>query len=80
MRKRLIAVVMTVIFAFGMTGCGQNKEDYKEDKTKIMNIVETGGMHNVYVDTETGVMYLRTYNGGVCVMVNPDGTPKIWSE
>lgn len=80
MKKKITALGMFVILVFGMTACGQNKEDYIKDETMIMNVIETGSIHSVYVDTETGVMYLRTYNGGVCVMVNPDGTPKIWEE
>lgn len=29
----------------------------------------------IYVDTLTGVQYLRVYRGGVCVMVDADGKP-----
>ena len=38
------------------------------------------GEYRVYVDTETGVEYLYVDDhkaGGLAVMVNPDGTPKI---
>ncbi|MCM1057257.1 MAG: DUF6440 family protein [Firmicutes bacterium] len=80
MKKKIIAIGMAVMLALSMTACGENKDNYTKDETMIINVIETGSVHTVFVDTETGVMYLRTYNGGVCVMVNPDGTPKIWGE
>ena len=31
-----------------------------------------------YVDNLTGIQYLKTYQGGVCVMVDAEGRPLIW--
>ena len=36
--------------------------------------------YEIYVDNLTGVQYLRTYKGGVCVMVDAEGRPLIWEE
>ena len=39
--------------------------------------------YDIYADKDTGVMYLYVYTGrgfgsGLTVMLNADGTPKIW--
>lgn len=42
-------------------------------------IRDEGSPINVYVDTETNVMYLiRNSAGGICVMVDADGNPLLW--
>lgn len=42
-------------------------------------IRDEGSPINVYVDTETNVMYLiRNSAGGVCVMVDAEGKPLLW--
>ena len=35
-------------------------------------------MYGIYVDDLTGVQYLRTSYGGLCVMVDAEGKPLIW--
>ena len=80
MRNKIIAIILAAVFAFGTVGCGQSKNEYTADETKIINIVEKEIGYAVMVDTETGVMYLKTHDSSTCVMVNPDGTPKIYGE
>lgn len=42
-------------------------------------IRDEGSPINVYVDTETNVMYaVRSSAGGICVMVDADGKPLLW--
>lgn len=42
-------------------------------------ILDEGSPINVYVDTETNVMYaVRSSAGGICVMVDADGNPLLW--
>lgn len=48
-----------------------------------MVLVESGRNHLIYADKDTGVMYLYMvsgYGGGLTVMLNADGTPKIWQK
>lgn len=71
MKKRVIVLIVLIVFA--LVGCGSGHES-----TNIVEVIETGSSHTVYVDTKTKVMYLKTYHSGVCVMVNQDGTPKLW--
>lgn len=77
MRKEFTTIFLIILLVFIMVGC-KSEDDYKSGESKIINTIETGTVHTVFVDAETGVMYLRTYGGGVCVMVNQDGTPKIF--
>ena len=80
MKNKIIAIILAAIFVFGTAGCGKSKNDYITDETKIINTVESGYGYVVFVDTETGVMYVTVSDGGTCVMVNPDGTPKVYGE
>lgn len=48
-----------------------------------MVLVESGLNYSIYADKDTGVMYLYMASGsggGLTVMLNADGTPKIWQE
>lgn len=48
-----------------------------------MVLVESGRDYLIYADNDTGVMYLYipgSTGGGLTVMLNADGTPKIWQE
>lgn len=78
MKNKMIALILAAVFAFGTAGCGQSKNEYTADETKIINTVESGSGYTVFIDTETDVMYVTVSYGGTCVMVNPDGTPKIY--
>ncbi len=43
--------------------------------------VESEQYYDIYADNDTGVMYLYitiSTGGGLTVMLNADGTPKIW--
>lgn len=78
MKNRIIIITLTAVFILGMAGCSQSKKDFITDKGKIINTVESELGYTVFVDTETDVMYVTVSNGGTCVLVNPDGTPKIY--
>lgn len=65
MKKVLIVILMALL----LTGC------QKPDEGRIRVIRE--GEHEIYIDTETGVCYLHTSYGGLCVMVDRNGNPYI---
>ena len=55
---------------------------YNKDASTYENVYNISS-ENIYVDTETGVMYLWQaghYQGGLTVMLNADGTPKIYNK
>jgi len=55
-------------------------------KDESLVLVEKGTPYSgyqIYADKETGVMYLWMWSnnrGGLTVMLNEDGSPKIWDE
>lgn len=57
-------------------------ESIKDNESLVL--VEEGEPYSgyqIYADKETGVMYLWMWNnnkGGLTVMLNEDGSPKIW--
>lgn len=88
--KKILAVLLLSIM---MTGCGKSSDGIVETKTteiKELSHFERhviGDDYSIIVDKETGVCYLeyRCSAGyqayyGITVMLNPDGTPKIWEE
>ena len=87
MKKSILLVVMLVIVMLLCCAC-RKIEDIKPKNTEIENTIfkkycdEDGGI--VIVDTETNVMYwlsTAAYNyGSLTLLVNEDGTPKLYQE
>ena len=48
------------------------------DGNHRMRTLDRSLMYGIYVDDLTGVQYLRTSYGGLCVMVDAEGKPLIW--
>ena len=45
-----------------------------------MRTLDEDLIYRIYVDDLTGVQYLRTSYGGLCVMVDAEGKPLIWED
>ena len=71
---RAFIIALSISIALLVTGCGHRATRQYDGRMKNAG---AGAVWEILVDTETGVCYLRTYNGGACVMVNQDGTPFI---
>ena len=65
----MLIVVLTVAI------CGCNKAEASNHR---MRSLDGNLMYEIYVDDLTGVQYLRTSYGGICVMVDAEGKPLIW--
>ena len=48
------------------------------DGNHRMRTLDGSLMYGIYVDDLTGVQYLQTSHGGICVMVDAEGKPLIW--
>jgi hypothetical protein len=63
------------------SGCGNAEKELEEKSMFIivehLNIDGTCIIY-VLVNKETKVMYITQYEGGMTVMLNPDGTPMLW--
>ena len=71
--KRVIAITILTLLTLALCGC-----EKAEAGTYRLRRLETDSSYVIYVDSLTGVQYLRTYKGGVCVMVDAEGRPLIW--
>lgn len=80
MRKKLITAIITA--ALLIAGCSDTV-NVSEGQENTMVLVESGQEYLIYADNDTGVMYLYitiSTGGGLTVMLNADGTPKIWQR
>lgn len=73
--KRVIAITILTLLTLALCGCGCNETEAGNHRLRTL---DTGLMYEIYVDNLTGIQYLRTYKGGVCVMVDAEGRPLIW--
>ena len=55
--------------------CGCKKAEASNHRLRVL---DTHPMYEIYVDDLTGIQYLRTSYGGICVMVDAEGKPLIW--
>ena len=83
MRNVVVAIgVVLILVCFVLFGCSSiNKVD--ADTNLMFAQIGYGGTGVAIVyDIETGVMYTKSTSGYNCgsmtVMVNPDGTPRVW--
>lgn len=79
-----IAVAALVIIGFFIISLAADHvmEGLRKESFVETNIVQktNNGYIDLYVDTETNVVYVRAVNGTLTAMVNSDGTPKLWTE
>lgn len=77
MRKKLITAIITATLL--IAGCSDTA-NVSAGQDNTMVLVEGWRDYSIYADKDTGVMYLvYQRNGTGCtVMLNADGTPKIW--
>ena len=79
--KKLTAIILTALTCITLTGCAPELDSDLMVPEPIMAIVDVGDTYYIYVDRDTRVMYIsRNGYSGITVMVNADGTPKIWQE
>ena len=78
MKKKIIAAIVTATLL--ITGCSDTANaSAGHDNTMVL--VESSCDYFIFADNDTGVMYLyikESTGGGLTVMLNEDGTPKIW--
>lgn len=82
--KKILLIIMALLAVILLSGCsGMEKIPEKEQLSTFM-IYEEYGSGDVLVDRDTHVMYwvsASAYNyGNMTLLVNADGSPKIWNE
>lgn len=71
MKRAIVIIMLVVLLSVSLCGCNE------ADNHRLW-ILDRGAMYEIYVDNLTGIQYLRTYKGGMCVMVDAEGKPLIW--
>lgn len=77
-RKKLITAIITATLL--IAGCSDTA-NVSAGQENTMVLVGSGQEYLIYADSDTGVMYLYitiSTGGGITVMLNTDGAPKIW--
>lgn len=78
MKKKILAAILTATLLIARCSDTANVSAGQEN---TMVLVGSGQEYLIYADSDTGVMYLYiiiSTGGGLTVMLNADGTPKIW--
>ena len=82
--KKLVIVIALALLMVVMTGCTPTKVESKviDEVPSIFVIVEKTYGYNIVYDKETKVMYavsnLSSGAGRFTLLVNQDGSPKLW--
>ena len=82
--KKIIAIAILVLLVVTLTGCATGRVDTKagEDDNLMFFIASRERSGYVIVDKTTRVMYWLSYGsynyGTLTMLVNADGTPRIW--
>ena len=69
----VVIIVLVVLLIIVM--CDGKKAEASNHR---MRSLDGNLIYGIYVDDLTGVQYLRTSYGGICVMVDAGGKPLIW--
>lgn len=77
MKKKIFPITAFVTAMFLIIGCN-NTANASAGQDEMMVMVEHNISYSTWVDKDTGVMYLSTAGSSFTVMLNADGTPKIW--
>lgn len=83
--KRLVLMFLLAVTVLVASGCYyEMDEEPRADASSMFVKVEDCGTFNIVYDRDTKVMYTvssSSYNyGDVTMLVNADGTPKIWTR
>ena len=68
-------IIIMLVFILILSICGCNKAEASNHR---MWTLDGNLIYGIYVDDLTGVQYLQTSYGGICVMVDAEGKPLIW--
>lgn len=78
--RPLLTALAAVLIALLLSGCAQRANQIGDPKqaATAFSLVDHYTMFDVIVDTSTGVMYARSQHGALTVLVNADGSPRLF--
>lgn len=78
----IIIPFLTIVGVVGVLSIFRTFNKETEDKSQTMVKIDSQNSSyssfDIFYDSETKVMYIINYHGGVTVMLNPDGTPRLY--
>lgn len=78
----IVVILLIVMGVVAMSRITNRLDKRREDKSQTIIKIEsrdsTYSSFDIFYDSQTKVMYIINYHGGVTVMLNPDGTPKLY--
>lgn len=80
MKKAIVILMITTLL---MCGCGKGGGEKVDGLGDRFETIEYGEGWRILVDNETDVLYLydaTTYQGGITVLLKPNGTPMLRNE
>ena len=86
MKNKFVAIAIASIVILSLSGCDSNTvtdAGKVQEQAAMFERYNLDDCYSILVDKETGVCYLEMSCGrqyGITVMLNADGTPKIWEE
>lgn len=80
--KKVILIITLILLVIMLSGCARTTVEERPKQVSMFVQVENAGTYAIVYDKETKVMYAVSYYGsGVfTLLVNADGTPKLWEE
>lgn len=82
--KKTILIVTLIVLVTVLSGCSTTVTEQRVEKESMFIMVENASMYCVLYDRKTKVMYaVSKYGSGSGVftlLVNADGSPKLWKE
>lgn len=88
--KKISSIIIFITMLFTFTACNSTRSndeyEQKEQEFRFVRVCVNNNTTNtfserLYIDTETGIMYVALYDGGhrgLSVVMNTDGTPMIY--
>ena len=73
----IMIIVMLVIIGLSFIGCDNTNNSVKASNDMFVTVSE-GSLYSVLYDKDTKVMYVNSYRGVFAMLVNADGTPKLY--
>lgn len=82
--KKIMLIVTLIILVTVLSGCSTTVTEERIEKESMFVVVQSASMYSVLYDRKTKVMYaVSKYGSGSGVftlLVNADGSPKLWEE
>ena len=80
-KNKVLAISMAIIvFFLVLFGVGARAEEDDSILVKVQTLLVDNGIRvTIVYDVETNVMYMISRGGGVCMLVDAEGNPRLYT-